>query len=110
MSIIIDNNLCNGCGRLEEALCERICPGDLLFRNEKHKAEIRSQADCWTCGACVKACPVLAIDLTLPSQILKSNVSLRARCRKKYTVWEIRNGSSVKEEFVIPATTGNGVE
>ena len=74
-----------------------------------HKAEIRSQADCWTCGACVKACPVQAIDLKLPSQILKSNVSIRAQCKKQHTVWEIRNGNGIKEEFVIPAITENGV-
>ena len=108
MSIFINKNVCNGCGNLKETLCERICPGDLLFRNEMHKAEIRSQADCWTCGACVKVCPVQAIDLKLPSQILKSNVSLRAQCKKQHTVWEIRNGNGTKEEFVIPAITGNG--
>ncbi|MEK6765765.1 MAG: 4Fe-4S binding protein [Planctomycetota bacterium] len=107
MSIFINKNVCNGCGKLEETLCERICPGDLLFRNAAHKAEIISQADCWTCGACVKACPVQAIDLKLPSQILKSKVSLRAQCKKQHTIWEIRNGNGIKEEYVIPATTGN---
>ncbi len=110
MSIFIDENVCNGCGKAEETLCERICPGDLLFRNEMHKAEIRSQADCWTCGACMKACPVQAIDLKLPTQILKSNVSLRAKCTKHHTAWEIRNGNGIKEEIVIPATTWNGVK
>ncbi len=110
MSIFIDEDVCNGCGKAEETLCERICPGDLLFRNERHKAEIRSQADCWTCGACVKACPVQAIDLKLPTQILKSDVSLRAKCTKHETIWEIRNGNIIKEEIVIPATTGIGVE
>ena len=110
MSIFIDENVCNGCGKAEETLCERICPGDLLFRNERYKAEIRSQADCWTCGACVKACPVQAIDLKLPTQILESGVSLRANCEKRNTVWEIRDGDIIKEEFVIPATTVNGEE
>lgn len=110
MSIFINKNVCNGCGNLKETLCERICPGDLLFRNAAYKAEIRSQADCWTCGACVKVCPVQAIDLKLPSQILKSNVSLRAQCKKHQTVWEIRNGNGIKEEFIIPAITENGVE
>ncbi len=104
MSILINNNVCNGCGVLKETLCERICPGDLLFRNEHHKAEIRSQAECWTCGACVKACPIHAIDLTLPSQLIKGNTSLRARCEKKQTVWEIVNGNGVKEKYVTPAT------
>jgi adenylylsulfate reductase subunit B len=58
----------------------------------------------------VKACPVQALDLKLPSQILESDVSLRAKCTKHETVWEIRNGNIIKEEFVIPAITGNGVE
>ena len=110
MSIFINKNVCNGCGNLKETLCERICPGDLLFRNEMYKAEIRSPADCWTCGACVKVCPVQAIDLKLPTQILESHVSMRAKCEKRHTVWEIRNGNGIKEEFVIPATTGNGTE
>ncbi len=110
MSIFIDENVCNGCGKAEETLCERICPGDLLFRNKRHKAEIRSQADCWTCGACVKVCPVQAIDLKLPTQILESNVSLRAKCTKQETVWEIRNGNIINGKFVIPATIGNGIE
>ena len=104
MSIFIDVNVCNGCGNLKETLCERICPGDLLFRNKRHKAEIRSQAECWTCGACVKACPIQAIDLKLPSQIIKSNTSLRAKCEKRHTLWEIMNGNGIKEEFVILAT------
>lgn len=108
MSIFIDEGVCNGCGKLKETLCERICPGDLLFRNKFHKAEIRSQAACWTCGACVKACPVQAIDLRLPSQIVKSNVSIRVRCKKRYTVWEVRDKSNVKEKFVIPATIEKG--
>ncbi len=108
MSILIDEETCNGCGKAEETLCERICPGDLLFRNDKQKAEIRSQSDCWTCGACMKACPVQAIDLKLPSQILKSNVSLRATCTKQHTVWEIRNGNGIKEEFVTPSMTVHG--
>ncbi len=108
MSILINNNVCNGCGKLKETLCERICPGDLLFRNKLHKAEIRSQADCWTCGACVKACPVQAIDLKLPSQIIKSSTSLKIKCEKQHTIWEIVNGNGVKEEFVIPARNEKG--
>ncbi|MBC8551022.1 MAG: hypothetical protein H8D23_15365 [Candidatus Brocadiales bacterium] len=55
----------------------------------------------------MKAFPVQAIDLKLPSQILKSYVSLRTKCTKYETFWEIRNGSIIKEEIVIPATTWN---
>jgi adenylylsulfate reductase subunit B len=58
----------------------------------------------------VKACPVQAIDLKLPSQILKSDVSLRAKCTKHETLWEIRDRNEIKEKFVIPATTWNGAE
>lgn len=108
MSIFINNDVCNGCGKLEETLCERICPGNLLFRNKLHKAEIRSQADCWTCGACVKSCPLQAIDLKLPSQIIKSSTSLKAKCEKRHTIWEVVNGNGVKEKFVIPATNEQG--
>ncbi len=108
MSIFIDINVCNGCGKLKETLCERICPGDLLYRNKLHKAEICSQADCWTCGACVKVCPVQAIDLKLPSQIIKSSTSLKVRCKKQHTIWEVMKGNNIKEEFVIPAAIEKG--
>jgi hypothetical protein len=33
---------------------------------------------------------------------------MRAKCEKHHTVWEIRNGNGIKEEFVIPAISGNG--
>ena len=49
-------------------------------------------------------------DLKLPTQILESDVSLRAKCTKHETIWEIRDRNEIKEKIVIPATTGNGVE
>ncbi len=49
-------------------------------------------------------CPIHAIELKLPSQIIISIPSLRAKCEKQHTLWEIMNGNGVKEEFVIPAT------
>lgn len=103
MGVNIDLDICNGCGKLKEALCERICPGDLMSRNRHHKAEICSQSECWTCGACVKVCPVHAIDLKLPTQIADGDASLSIKCKKHKTIFEIKNGNKVKEKFVIPA-------
>ncbi len=39
---------------------------------------------------------------------MKEISTLRVQCKKQHTVWEIRNGNGIKEEFVIPAITGNG--
>jgi adenylylsulfate reductase subunit B len=58
---------CDGCKGEKEALCEAICPGDLMCLNsETLKAACRSPRDCWDCMSCVKACPQGAIETRLP--------------------------------------------
>ncbi len=55
MSIIIDDELCTGCGN-----CVDSCPfGAIELKNEKAKL----LPNCNLCGACVEACPVEAISL-----------------------------------------------
>ena len=82
MSIFIDETMCNGCGGRKESMCERICPGNLLYRKENGKADIRDQDSCWVCAACVKACPRQAIEMSLPLQIGGNGASLKAKVRK----------------------------
>lgn len=56
MSVRIKEETCVGCGR-----CIESCPGNLLSKNEKGKAEIRHPEDCWGCTSCLKECPAGAI-------------------------------------------------
>ena len=101
MSIYIDENVCNGCGKRKETMCERICPGNLLFRNDNGKASIRDQSDCWVCAACVKVCPRHAIELRLPLQIGGNGASLKARVSKEETIWQLKDLKGEVEEFRI---------
>lgn len=101
MSVYIDEKVCNGCGGRSESMCERICPGNLLYRNERGKATIRDQGECWVCAACVKVCPRHAIDLSLPLQIGGNGSSLKARVMKGKTIWEVKNSKGKVEVFEI---------
>lgn len=108
MSIFIDKDTCNGCGKRKESMCERICPGDLLFRDTNGKAIIRDQGACWTCAACVKACPVHAIELMLPLQIGGNNASLKALVKRDKTIWQLKDSRGMTEEFAIKSWVNRG--
>lgn len=103
MSIFIDQNICDGCGKAKEARCVRICPGNLIVRTENNKARIVEQRDCWTCAACVKECHVQAIELRLPFQISDHVTSLKARAKRIKTIWRLKDSEGKEEEFEILA-------
>ena len=42
MSIVINPELCRGCGA-----CEKVCPGSLNKQDENKKAYIKYPRDCW---------------------------------------------------------------
>jgi adenylylsulfate reductase subunit B len=77
--VVIDKHRCNGCGSRPTTVCEDICPGSLYRRGPDGKAELRDPNACWDCCACVKACPMAALTLTLPFQIAESGHRLLAR-------------------------------
>jgi NAD-dependent dihydropyrimidine dehydrogenase PreA subunit len=60
MSLIIDNEKCDGCG-----FCTEVCPVDVIRLDGDRKPYIKYQ-ECWYCGACEKDCPKSAIKLKLP--------------------------------------------
>lgn len=63
MSIIIDNELCTGCGN-----CVDSCPfGAIELENDKAKI----LSNCNLCGACVEVCPVEAISLERDEKIVE---------------------------------------
>jgi len=88
MSVYIDIDVCNGCGKRAESFCEEICPGDLFYR-ENGKAILREPSDCWDCFACVKACPRSALSVELPFQISEEKHRLTARVKKNTIVWKL---------------------
>ena len=56
MSIKIDSQKCNGCGK-----CRQVCPGNLLYKDSAGKTEIKYPKECWGCTSCVKECNCNAI-------------------------------------------------
>lgn len=54
-SLVLDQALCNGCGR-----CVEVCP-HAVFSVDARKAVIARRGDCMECGACRMNCPLGAI-------------------------------------------------
>jgi adenylylsulfate reductase subunit B len=107
----IDYKVCNRCGGAPEKRCQRICPGDLFGVNpEDDRPVVLYPEDCWACTACVKDCPVAAIKLRLPFEVLGKEASLKATARGRKTSWVVEEDGGMKEEFemeVIKDVTGN---
>jgi ferredoxin len=55
MAVIIDKDVCIGCGA-----CEGVCPVGAITLQDDGKAECNPDT-CIDCGACIGACPVQAI-------------------------------------------------
>ena len=101
MSVKINNDLCNGCGRSKEARCVRICPGNLLYRSADNKAKIREKKDCWDCAACLKECPREAIELYLPAEVGGRGSTLKAKKKKDRIIWTLKKVDGTEEKFKI---------
>ena len=72
--IKINEALCIRCN-----LCDWICPGDVIYKEEDNKETlpvIVYPQECWYCGLCNSICPVDAITVVFPEQMLhnKSDV------------------------------------
>lgn len=100
MSAVLDEKLCNGCGKLSEPPCVKICPGNLLYKEDK-KIKIRDVFDCWDCAACVKHCPRGALYLQLPVAIGGKGAKLRGKAIKNKTLWEVQYPSGRTETYSI---------
>lgn len=60
MSIRIDSQKCNSCGK-----CREVCPGSLLYKDSSGKTAMRDPRACWGCTSCVKECKPNAIQYYL---------------------------------------------
>jgi len=63
--IVIDEDICKGCG-----LCVDACPKKILFIDENkrnkggyHPADITSQEECISCALCAEVCPDVVIEV-----------------------------------------------
>jgi adenylylsulfate reductase subunit B len=104
MGIRVDRDLCNGCGTLEEPLCVRDCPGDLMVLDVREgKAFIRDNGECWDCAACVKVCPTQAIEMSLATTIAVPGVSLKGRALRSKTLWTVRLRDGTVRTYATPS-------
>ena len=90
MGISIDAELCHGCKKLPEARCVEACPGNLIKMNPGGDlAVMREQADCWDCYACVKMCPVSAVDVVLPYELAGREARLVPKLKRESIRWTL---------------------
>ena len=60
-------------------LCDWICPGDLIYKEEDNKEKLPVIAypdECWYCGLCQSICPTNAITVVFPEQMLRSKTDV----------------------------------
>jgi adenylylsulfate reductase subunit B len=103
LGIRIDENACHGCLKLPEARCVTACPGDLIgIRSDNKKAFMRVQADCWDCYACVKMCPVSAVEVVLPHFIAAGDAHLFPKMKRESVRWTLTTPDGRTEIFDAP--------
>jgi len=78
MPILIDENTCiDGC-----TICDYFCPGDIIYREAKDEPPIvKYQDECWYCGACVIHCPVDAVSIVFPPEMLNCKTEVESLVR-----------------------------
>jgi NAD-dependent dihydropyrimidine dehydrogenase PreA subunit len=67
MPPVFDLNKCTGCGICEE------CMGDVIYMKEINGKSIpflKYPDECWHCGSCRQDCPVSAIKIIFPPEML----------------------------------------
>ncbi|MFL2547333.1 MAG: ferredoxin family protein [Candidatus Rariloculaceae bacterium] len=54
-------------------LCDWICPGDLIYKEEDNRETLPVVVypdECWYCGLCQSICPTDAITIIFPKQMI----------------------------------------
>ena len=102
MGIAISDSLCHGCKKLPEARCVVACPGNLIRMDKSGSlAVMREQADCWDCYACVKMCPVGAIDVVLPYELAGRDARLVPKLRRESIRWTLSVAGEADQIFEL---------
>jgi len=102
VSVEVDLRRCNGCRHLPEPRCVKLCPGDLMVVDKgAGKARIREPRDCWGCMACVKACPMRALEPKLPYVLALYGASLKPRVRQDRIIWTLKDMAGREEVYEI---------
>lgn len=91
MSIKIEKEKCIGCGK-----CIKICPGNLIYKDENKKAFIKYDDQCWGCTACLKECSSFAIRYFLGNDIKGNGGTLTVKKEGAFWSWKIKD---VKGKF-----------
>jgi len=84
MSIRINRDKCISCGK-----CQKVCPGNLLYKDKCEKAVIRYPEECWGCAACLKECSAEAIRYYLRIDIGGGDGYLYTSSEKDCLNWHI---------------------
>lgn len=101
MPPVVDMTKCIGCNGAVESNCERVCPGDLMFRGKNGKATIRKARDCWDCMCCVKACPVKAISLRTPFELGGRGAELIPEIHQNEITWKCTDIYGKTESYTM---------
>ncbi len=102
MSIQIDKNKCIKCGK-----CCRVCPGNLINKDDNNKAFIKYPQECWGCTACLKECSSGAIRYYLGADIGGKGGYLYTRNHKDFIDWYIVSSDSNKHHIKINKKESN---
>lgn len=102
MSIRIKKDKCISCGK-----CLKVCPGNLLYKDEDGKAFIRYPEECWGCTACLKECPAEAIQYYLGTDIGGQGGYLYISRDKEYLNWHLVDKNGRKKTIQINKQESN---
>ncbi len=102
MSIKIESHRCTGCGK-----CSTVCPGSLIYVNEKGKAYVRFPKDCWGCTACLKECGAGAIRYFLGADIGGKGSTLHIKRDRDLLHWRIVKPDGEQEVITVNQKESN---
>lgn len=105
MSIRINKDKCDGCGR-----CAEICPGGLIKMvgtGKARKAEMAYPDECWGCMSCVKACPRQAIEFYLGDDIGGKGMTLSAKLSADEIDWTACQDGCPVQKIIIARNQAN---